>query len=111
MMIPAPASAKQLRVATFNIHKGLSMFNRRVVIHTLRDQLRALDADIVFLQEVARRHGNWPHEPQHEFLADLMWRDHASSSAYGRNAVYDAGEHGNAILSRFPILRWENQDV
>src|SRR6187431_1834193 len=118
MMIPAPASAKQLRVATFNIHKGLSMFNRRVVIHTLRDQLRALEADIVFLQEVAgrqdvqaRRHGNWPREPQHEFLADLMWQDHACNYAYGRNAVYDAGEHGNAILSRYPILRWENQDV
>jgi endonuclease/exonuclease/phosphatase family metal-dependent hydrolase len=107
-------SAKQLRVATCNIHKGMSIFNRRVVIHALRDQLRALDADVVFLQEVVGRHdahalryGNWPREPQHEFLADLGWQDHA----YGRNAVYDGGEHGNAILSRFPILRWENQDV
>jgi endonuclease/exonuclease/phosphatase family metal-dependent hydrolase len=106
--------AGELRVATYNIHKGLSIFNRRVVIHSLRDQLRALDADLVFLQEVsgrhdghARRHGAWPAEPQHEFLADLVWQDHA----YGRNAVHDAGDHGNAILSRFPILRWENQDV
>ncbi len=105
---------RTLRVATYNIHKGLSIFNRRVVIHALRDQLRALNADVVFLQEVAgrhdahaRRHGNWPHEPQHEFLADLVWPDHA----YGRNAVYDDGEHGNAVLSRYPILRWENQDV
>lgn len=104
----------QLRVATYNIHKGLSIFNRRVVIHTLRDQLRALGADLVFLQEVAgrqdvhaQRHGNWPREPQHEFLADLTWQDHA----YGKNAVYDHGDHGNAILSRFPILQWENQDV
>ena len=105
---------KPLRVATLNIHKGMSIFNRRVVIHALRDQLRALDADIVFLQEVvgrhdthARRHGNWPQEPQTEFLADLGWQDHA----YGVNAVYDGGEHGNALLSRYPILRWENQDV
>ncbi len=104
----------QLRVATLNVHKGLSLFNRRVVIHGLRDQLRALDADLVFLQEVvgrhdvhAQRHGNWPHEPQHEFLADRVWLDHA----YGRNAVHDCGDHGNAILSRFPILRWENQDI
>jgi len=107
-------SVRPLRVATYNIHKGLSIFNRRVVIHALRDQLRALDADVVFLQEVAgrhdmhaRRHGNWPREPQHEFLADAVWQDHA----YGRNAVYDNGEHGNAMLSRYPILRWENQDV
>ena len=96
------------------MHKGMSIFNRRVVIHSVREQLRALDADLVFLQEVvgrhdghARRHGNWPHGPQHEFLADSMWSDHA----YGRNAVHDAGEHGNAILSRYPIVRWENQDV
>ena len=114
-MNSVPSSvAGQLRVATYNIHKGVSIFNRRVVIHALRDQLRALDADLVFLQEVAgrhdrhaRRHGNWPREPQHEFLADLVWPDHA----YGRNAVDDNGEHGNAILSRYPILRWENQDV
>ena len=46
----------QLRVATYNIHKGLSIFNRRVVIHTLRDQLRAWNADQVFLQEVVGRH-------------------------------------------------------
>ena len=53
------------------------MFNRHVAIHALRDELRVLNADVVFLQEVAgrherhaARHGNWPREPQHEFLAD-----------------------------------------
>lgn len=103
----------QIRIATHNIHKGLSAFNRHVAIHALRDELRVLDADIVFLQEVAGRHdrhagrhGNWPREPQHEFLADGGY-----AHAYGRNAVYKAGEHGNAILSRHPIVRWENQDI
>lgn len=103
-----------LRIATYNIHKGMSLFNRHVMIHELRDKLRALDADLVFLQEVvgrhdrhAERHHNWPAQPQHEFLADQIWQDYA----YGKNAVYDAGEHGNAVLSRFPIVRWENQDV
>ncbi|MBM3342957.1 MAG: EEP domain-containing protein [Betaproteobacteria bacterium] len=114
-MLDLNALAKPLRVATCNIHKGLSMFNRRVVIHSLREQLQALDADIVFLQEVAarhdthvRRHGqHWPREPQHEFLSDLSGLDHA----YGRNALYDGREHGNAVLSRYPIVSWENQDV
>ena len=41
-----------LRVVTLNIHKGLSQFNRRMVIHELRDGLRSLDPDLVFLQEV-----------------------------------------------------------
>ena len=33
-----------LRVASLNIHKGLSQFNRRTVIHELREGLRTLDA-------------------------------------------------------------------
>ena len=103
-----------LHVATYNIHKGFSAFNRRMVIHELRDRLRGLDADIVFLQEVIGRHEQhanriheWPDEPQYEFLADSVWGEFA----YGRNAVYDHGHHGNAILSRFPIVSAENQDV
>jgi len=84
------------------------------MIHELRESLRALNADIVFLQEVQGRHErhaarfqNWPLEPQYEFLADEVWKDYA----YGRNAVYNHGHHGNAILSRYPIIRAENQDI
>jgi endonuclease/exonuclease/phosphatase family metal-dependent hydrolase len=32
-------------------------------------------------------------------------------SAYGRNANYLHGHHGNAFLSRFPILRRDHLDV
>ena len=108
---------RSLRVATYNIHKGFSvtpLLNRRLTIHELRDKLHTLDAEIVFLQEVhgqhdrhARLYHNWPAAPQYEFLADTVWRDFA----YGRNSVYDAGHHGNAILSRFPIVSWDNEDV
>ena len=55
----------------------------------------------------ASRHANWPTPPQHEFLAEDVWHD----TAYGGNAVYDHGHHGNAILSRFPIVSSSNQDV
>ena len=102
-----------LRVATLNIHKGLSHFNRRMVIHELRDGLRGLAADIVFLQEVqglnhrhALRFSHWPDAPQHEFLAEDGWQH-----AYGCNAVYEHGHHGNAILSRFPIRTVGNRDI
>ena len=103
-----------LSIATWNIHKGFSQFNRRMMVHELRDRLRELSADIVFLQEVqglhlghAERHPDWPVQPQHEFLAEDVWGNHS----YGRNMVYDHGHHGNAILSRFPILHEHNQDV
>ena len=102
-----------LRVATLNIHKGLSQFNRRMVIHELREGLRALDADLVFLQEVqgmnermALRFAAWPGVPQYEYLAEGGW-----TPVYGRNAVYDHGHHGNAILSRYPIVSAANEDV
>lgn len=103
-----------LKIATYNIHKGFSQFNRRVVLHELRERLRELDADIVFLQEVQgehlrhpQRHTDYPAVPQHEFLADEFWAHHA----YGMNAIYDEGHHGNAILSRFPIMQTLNTDV
>lgn len=103
-----------LHVATYNIHKGFSSFTRRMAIYELRDRLRSLDSDLVFLQEVhggherhAARYEDWPKAPQYEFLADSVWHNFA----YGRNAVYDAGHHGNAILSRYPITRWDNQDI
>ncbi len=105
---------RTLHVATYNIHKGFSHFNRRMMVHELRDRLRELAPDIAFLQEVqglhlghAETHDDWPEQPQHEFLAEEFWHD----SAYGRNVIYDHGHHGNAILSRFPILRSHNQDV
>ncbi len=103
-----------LKIATYNIHKGLSYFNHRVVLHELRERLRELDADIVFLQEVqgehtghGERYHNYPQGAQHDFIAADIW----PHSAYGKNSVYEAGHHGNAILSRFPILQSFNTDV
>lgn len=103
-----------LHVASYNIHKGLSFFNRRVVVHELKERLKAINADIVFLQEVqglhagrAERFDGWPETPQHEFLADGVWTE----MAYGKNAIYEHGHHGNAILSRYGILRWDNVDI
>jgi endonuclease/exonuclease/phosphatase family metal-dependent hydrolase len=103
-----------LKIATYNIHKGLSYFNRRVVLHELRERLRELDADVVFLQEVqgehtghGERYHNYPEGAQHDFIAEEVW----PHSVYGKNSVYEAGHHGNAILSRFPILQSFNTDV
>ncbi len=70
--------------------------------------------DILFLQEVqgrrdllALRHaGKWPAQAQHEFLAG-----DTHHVAYGMNAIYDHGHHGNALLSRFPIESAFNHDV
>ncbi len=103
-----------IRILTVNTHKGFTAFNRRFILHELREAVHAVSADIVFLQEVLGSHAlhaarvpNWPVGSHYEFLADTMW----TNFAYGRNAVYPHGDHGNAVLSKFPIERHENRDV
>jgi len=103
-----------LKLLTINTHKGFSWFNRRFVLHQLREAIRETKADIVFLQEVigentskAQKHEDWPTEPHYEFLADSIWPEYA----YGKNAIYPKGHHGNAILSKFPIRSLEHKNI
>ena len=115
LTLPAqPADPRALRIATYNIHKGVSALSWRSRIHALRESLHQLDADVVFLQEVqgksdkhAQRFKNWPDAAQHDFLASSVWQ-HA---VYGRNAERADGHHGNALLSRYALIGSENLDV
>ena len=102
------------KVLTVNIHKGFTFFNRKFILSELRDAVRTVGADVVFLQEVAGSHlkhgqkfDNYPNQPHYEYLADSIW----DQFAYGRNAVYTNGHHGNALLSKFPIVKFENRDI
>jgi endonuclease/exonuclease/phosphatase family metal-dependent hydrolase len=103
-----------LKVLTVNIHKGFSQFNRRFTLHRLREAIRGTKADIVFLQEVtgenttkAAMYEDWPDYPHYEFLADEFWQEFS----YGKNAEYPHGHHGNAILSKYPILHSKKFDM
>lgn len=104
----------KLRILTINLHKGFSPLNKRFVLPELRDCIHSSGADVIFMQEVvgenlrkAARHKNWPGKPQHEYIAETAGFEHI----YGRNAVYTAGHHGNAILSRFPIVFFDQVDI
>jgi len=44
--------SQPLRLLTVNVHKGYNAFNRRFVLHELREAVRAVRSDLVFLQEV-----------------------------------------------------------
>ena len=113
-MTASTAEPFSFKVLTVNIHKGFTTFNRKFILHELREAVRAVGADVVFLQEVMGTHvkhqariSNYPQSPHYEFLADEIW----GQFAYGRNAVYDNGHHGNALLSKFPITHFQNHDV
>jgi len=86
------------------------------VLESMRERINETGADVVFLQEIhgeanqngrlLRRH-SYPDQPHFEYLADQAW----PHFAYGRNAIYRKGDHGNAILSMHPFVSWENIDV
>jgi endonuclease/exonuclease/phosphatase family metal-dependent hydrolase len=103
----------QLRVATYNIHKGVMGLRKRSRVHDLRLALHAIDADICFLQEVqernermARRHGS-----HNGTQLDVLCTGSYLHRAYGMNAVYPHGHHGNAIVSRHTIGQYLNHDI
>jgi endonuclease/exonuclease/phosphatase family metal-dependent hydrolase len=110
----------KIRVATYNIHKGVSSLRSTPRVLALKKAIAQFHADVVFLQEVQGRHDrfqarygdqgggkrHWPEAAQHEYFAG-----ESHHSAYGMNAVYDHGHHGNALLSAFPIEDSSNHDV
>ena len=113
-MTDTVATAPPLTVMTVNIHKGFTIFNRKFILPELREAVRKVGADVVFLQEVQGTHEDhgkkvdgWPEAPHYEFLADSIW----PQFAYGRNMVYPKGHHGNALMSKFPIVHYQNHDV
>jgi len=102
------------KVLTLNIHKGYSMSKRHFTLDKIKQCLKLSRSNIVFLQEVIGDNErqkdaipNWSDNNQFEFLADSIW-DHF---AYGKNAIYEHGHHGNAILSEIPFNRLNNLDV
>ncbi len=117
--LPPHTGFAGLRVATYNIHKGVRGVGprKRLEIHNLGLAVEALDADLVFLQEVRAFHTRearrfertsfgWPAQGQAEFLAPDGYE-----VAYRSNAVTRHGEHGNALLSRWPMGDIGHHDV
>ncbi len=106
---------KILRVATYNIHKRVQGIGprRRLEIHNLGHAVEQLDADLVCLQEVRKLHrreaqffNRWPDLAQADFLAPEGYE-----AVYRTNAITRHGEHGNAMLSRWPVVAHQHEDM
>lgn len=104
-----------IRVATWNIHKGVNGLRprRRLEIHNIGLAIDQFDADIICLQEVrkhhrteARRFSQWPKLEQADFLAPLGY-----TPVYQTNAITKHGEHGNALLTRWPVIKHQHEDM
>lgn len=104
-----------MRIVSWNIHKGVMGVGplRSLQIYGLSDAVSAMQADVVCLQEV--RHFNlreqrffsdWPSHCQSEVLAP-----DSHSAVYRTNAVTRYGEHGNALVTRYPVQAVFHQDM
>ena len=108
-------TGQTLRVVTYNIHKGVQGVwpSQRLEIHNIQQAIASLQADVVCLQEVRKlnrkaeqKFANWPRQSQAEYLAPAGYQ-----SVYMTNAITTHGEHGNAMLSRWPVVRHQHQDI
>jgi endonuclease/exonuclease/phosphatase family metal-dependent hydrolase len=106
-----PSAETTVTVTSFNIHHGQGSDGLLDLARTAR-VIRASGADIAGLQEVDRNfagRSGWTDQPAE--LAELL----GCHVAYGANIDLDPAapgkpraQFGNAVLSRYPIARWEN---
>lgn len=100
-----------LKLLSYNVHKFFNLQRTNYFLAQLKEQLAKLDLDFVFLQEFRGEHPSkfaqdFDNNPL-EHLADDLW----DYRIYGKNAIYNSGHHGNAILSKYPFNEWKNFDI
>lgn len=89
----------EIKIVSFNIHKGIGWKTRKPTILAIQEQLALINPDIIFLQEIRGKH------------IDILNGGEFSHICYGMNKVYTNGNHGNAILSNLPITNHQNIDL
>lgn len=119
----------RLRLLTYNIHQGRTARKNEGAWVRLRDRILELEPDVVVLQEVAGAEDELveaaaalegaavsaaihevPKEKRIEQLQHLSGGNFPHV-VFGKNAVFRGGFHGNAVLSRFPIVHSEQIDL
>lgn len=96
---PRPFPVEEpLRVVAYNIRHGRGM-DDVVDLPRIVDVLRALDADVITLQEVDDRTARTDRVDQVAVLADLL----GYRGFHGPHRPYQGGYYGNAVLTRLPV--------
>jgi endonuclease/exonuclease/phosphatase family metal-dependent hydrolase len=91
----------QLRVLTYNIHKGIGGIDRRYDLTRIVETIRHYKPDVALLQEVDDGVKRSRHDCQVDLLAEAAELPYR---AYQRNVRVRLGHYGNAVLSRYPLV-------
>ena len=101
-------------LTSYNIHKGMSVFNRQVKMQGIAQALDSVGSDVLCMQEVqgqnlrrTMQYNEYPEQSQHEWFGEYLQLE----NSYGKNCEYDHGHHGNAVLSRFPLDPKHNVNI
>lgn len=90
-----------MRLLTYNIHKGIGGRDRRYRLQRIVDVIRAVEPDIVCLQEVDQGVKRSKFDDQPAILASELGLEH---TAFQLNHQVKSGGYGNCTLSKFPLL-------
>lgn len=95
--------SQRLRVLTYNIHHGEGT-DGRLDLKRIANTILSVDPDVVALQEVDQNVARSMNVDQPGELARLT----GMHAVFGDNIALACGRYGNAVLSRFPIVRYQN---
>lgn len=96
---------EKIKVVSFNIAAGAKNF--KADLNKTADAIKALDADIIGIQEVDRLTKRSGYVDQIKVLADLT----GYNFVFGKTIDFDGGEYGIGILTKHPILKAEKIDL
>ena len=98
-----PAKSFRFRVMTYNIHHGEGL-DGKVDLLRIAQLIKEQGADIVALQEVDKGTERTQRRDFPTELAELT----GMTCVFSNNYAYQGGEYGNAVLTRFPVVRSTN---
>ncbi|MCK5490111.1 MAG: endonuclease/exonuclease/phosphatase family protein [Gemmatimonadetes bacterium] len=106
---PAPVVAQVesdpdvVRILAYNVKHGLGM-DGQVDLERIASVIRSLEPDIVTLQEIDSVTTRTGLEDQAARLGELT----GMRALFGGFMDYRGGRYGMAMLSRYPVVEWEN---
>jgi endonuclease/exonuclease/phosphatase family metal-dependent hydrolase len=109
LVLTSPADAAEplrLRILSYNIHHGRGT-DDKVDLERIAGVIRSCEPDLVALQEVDKGVERTQGVDEPAELARLT----KMNVVFGNNIVYQGGDYGNAVLSRFPVAAHKNHKL